>query len=73
VNKVNQGFVMANGDGTWEREYGQRLKHVTVGSAAVWGVNVQKEIFYRDGVTSSNPARTSWRGVESREITLFLN
>ncbi len=73
VNKVNQGFVMANGNGEWERVYGQRYRHVTVGSAGVWVTTLTRQIAYRDGVTSSNPAGTSWRGVEGRKITLFLN
>ncbi|XP_028395858.1 uncharacterized protein LOC114519877 [Dendronephthya gigantea] len=59
---VNSAHLIFNGPDTW-RSIPGLLKHVSVGNAGVWGVNSNNHIFYREGVTSSNLAGTSWSHV----------
>ena len=39
------------------------LKHVTAGEAGIWGVNKYNHIYYRVGVTKTNPSGDSWQQI----------
>lgn len=49
---ISQGF-------SWKKVEG-RLKQLDVGTDCVFGVNDHDEIYYRSGISSGNPAGTSW-------------
>ena len=54
---VNQDIYLLN-DITFEKVNG-KLIHVSSGESGVWGVNVQNNIYYREG-TNANPKGTGW-------------
>ena len=45
---------------TWKNVPGTTLKHVSAGKAGIWGVGRDDNIYYRVGVTESNPDGTLW-------------
>ena len=59
---------MLNTRNSW-KHIGGKLKHVSVGSSGVWGVNSGDNIYYRKGVTLSNPAGTQWTHIGGKKKT----
>ena len=43
----------------WQRIAGG-LKWISSGDDIVWGVNAADQIYYREGISASNPAGTGW-------------
>ena len=67
VNSSHFIFLRVGSQGKW-KQIGGLLKHVSVGEAGVWGVNKHDEIWYREGVSSSNVAGTKWKKVDGEDI-----
>ena len=67
VNSAHFIFLRVGSQGKW-KQIGGLLKHVSVGEAGVWGVNKHDEIWYREGVSSSNVAGTKWEKVDGEDI-----
>lgn len=61
---------MKNGNG-WLHVAGG-LSHVTVGNAGVWGINIHGNIYYREGITLSSLAGTSWTQIPGNDISSLL-
>ena len=66
-------FVMPNNDDKWEPVPDGEMKQVTYGKSGVWGVNNAGRIFYRQGVTSKNPAGSSWKMTDGRCIPFRIS
>lgn len=66
---VNSGHYIYIRNGNGWSQVGGLLTHVTVGKAGVWGVNVHKNIYYREGVTRSNPKGSSWTQISGDGYT----
>jgi hypothetical protein len=68
VWSVNSGHSIYIRLGTrWKKVTG-KLKHVSVGNAGVWGVNRFDRIYFREGVTTSNLAGTTWSLISGENI-----
>ena len=53
-------FINVNGrDGTWVNVLGG-LSQISIGESGVWSVYTNGNIYYREGITASNPSGTSW-------------
>jgi hypothetical protein len=70
VNSAHFIYLRVGSQGNWKHIRGL-LKHVSVGEAGVWGVNKYDEIWYREGVSSSNVAGTRWQKLGGEDI-LYL-
>ncbi len=71
VNSAQQIFFRkGDGDVVWQRVNPGSLKHVSVGSLGVWGVDKADIIWYRSGVSTDNPAGTGWQNIEGKNIYL---
>jgi hypothetical protein len=64
-------YIMPNNDGKWKRVWDGLLSHVSYGGSGVWGTNPTGHVYYREGVTTSNPAGIGWRLLDGRHIALF--
>lgn len=49
----------------WTRVPG-KLKYISCGEYGIWGVNKENEVYFREGVTRSNPSGLKWRRVGGR-------
>lgn len=71
-NSNDEIFVRPGGHGgKWQQTDG-RLRYLAVGhnGSALWGCNSNDDIYVRIGITSANPAGTSWQQVDGKLRTV---
>ena len=67
VNSRHHIYMRSKSGNGWLK-VGGGLTHVTVGHAGVWGVNIHKNIYYREGITLSSLVGSSWTQIPGNNI-----